>query len=590
MNRTIVQWFFSLAVALFIFTTLVWRLKLDYKLAPKDSGTFISSYLRGNTQNPTNVLANENKSVFINADVVNVYSSDERSVQISKGSTVNDQTRKESLASSLLENSTGKIEDNVDRRSEDGKVHTHRVGCREYTKGGQSCLFSGISCIDLNEEQTIGVVRPQVFLVDDDKFDKSLVSHDHWCQLRAISSDPRYFANRVWPPSKNLDAPRWSCLNAKWRTFDSLFNSTKENGEKPKVRWVDKLSLVDLDYVSNSHNNHYVKDIVWLLDVSLWQQTFKNSSTSPSTSIVPQLFDDKPDLVFLPQSSSDFEKQTSRDVNKLNFALIMQQNGHDLYKNRSRESDGQLKALPILEAYPSLKKKLLFYQDERSGPNDLICTRKFVVGSKLGDLGHERVCQHLRDKSWELYGVEKLPKAQSGYLKYERPPRRVILLQRHITRGFKNLDALVEGLKNASIVYDFELEVNYTSQIRTAEEQVMFFSRAGVLIAPHGAQNMGGMWMPRHAAMIEIFPPAYNDYAFNLLAGACNLWYFELFGKVPADKIEEHKEKCGEKGKSFYNQCVQMKSMYFDVDVPEAVKTVVHALKKLNHDIRINQQ
>lgn len=487
------------------------------------------------------------------------------------------------VSASIVDTTTTGVTTTVtEPEHEEQGVHTHRVGCREYPKGGQSCVFTGISCIDVNETRTEKVTRPLVYLVDDDHADGEIVSSDRWCQLRHKSSDPRYFANRDWPPRNDLIAPRWSCLNAKWRTEVSLLNSTVI--PPARIKWLDEISLVDLDYVNNDHNNHYVKDIVWMLDVALWQDNLISSSTQKNSPHIPRLFG-PPMHVFLPQSRLDFEKQTRRDVNKLNLAIILQQNARGLYEGAERTPDNRVRARPILEAYPDLEKKLVFYQDERTQPHDLVCTRRLIVGSKLGDMGHERVCQHLRSKAWELFGIAPPPRAVSGYLMYERPPRRVVLLQRHVTRRFRNIDALTEALRNASRIHDFEFEVHPTSVLRTAEEHVRFFSRIGVLITPHGSQSMGGMWMPRHAALIEVFPPAYTDFAYSLLSGACNLWYYELQGIIPDELKDTYATRCGNKGRSFFNQCTQMKSVNVQVDVDEAVRIVLYALKRLGHDI-----
>lgn len=462
-------------------------------------------------------------------------------------------------------------------------VRTQRIGCREYPKGGQSCVLQGIACVDVNEKRTKGVVRPRVYLIDDARRDGDIVSNDRWCQLRHRSSDPRYFASREWPPRYDLFAPRHSCLNAYWRTKSSLF---RNYSSPARVRWLDELALIDLDYVNNDHNNHYVKDIVWLLDVVLWQKALNQTSTLGTRDHLPQLFPDHPKHVFMPQGIADFDKQTRRDVNRLNFALIFGLDPRELYRGQHRLPDNKIWTRPLRTSYPQLKERLVFYGNERvNTTNDLVCTRKMIVGSKLGDMGHERVCQYLRQESWRLYDIAPPQRAVSGYLHYERPPRRVVLLQRHITRRIRNLDAVTAALRNAARKHVFEFELHSTAELKNAEDHVRFFSRIGVLLTPHGSQAMGAMWMPRHAALIEVFPPAYTDFAFNLLSSACNIWYFEIQASVPADLKKVYEQRCGKKIRSFYDQCVQLKSLSIDVDVDEAVRNVLFALKRLGHDI-----
>lgn len=461
------------------------------------------------------------------------------------------------------------------------EFRTHRVGCRTYPKGGQSCVISGIACVDVNRQRAKGVVRPLIYLVDDTRRNGQRVESDRWCSLRHKSADPRYFGPRDWPLIDYF-APRQSCLNAQWRTKHSLL----ENGSNPNVRWVDEFSLIDLDYVNNNHNNHYLKDIVWLLDVALWQQNIQKSSTLPhgNNSHIPSLFT-MPKHILFPQATSDFVKQTGRDVNRINLALVLGLDARQLYRGQKYGRDRRIYTRPFLDAFPESKDRFIFYGDERANSaNDLVCTKKLTVGAKLGNMGHERVCTHLRESTWKLYGLSRPALASSGgYLRYHRPPRRVVLLQRHRTRGFRNINPLVTAMRAAAAKYGFEFEYHTTQSLVTAEEHVRFFSRIGVLLTPHGSQAMGGMWMPRHSAIIEAFPPGYTDYAFDLLSTACNLWHYEIQGVVPEDLKAKYARVCAGKMKSFFDQCVQMKFERVQVDIDETVRTVLLALKRLGH-------
>jgi len=384
-------------------------------------------------------------------------------------------------------------------------------------------VISGIACVDVNYKRTKGVIRPLVYLVDDARRDRARVESDRWCQLRHKSADPR--------------------------------NSLLDNA---KVRWVDEFSLIDLDYVYNNHNNHYLKDIVWLLDVALWQMELQKSSTLPkgNTTFVPSLFT-RPKHIFFPQALADFEKQTDRDINRINLALVLGLDARELYNGQKYGQDNRLFTRPFLEAFPAEKERFIFYGEERLNTrHDLVCTWKLTVGAKLGNMGHERVCS-----------------------------RRVVLLQRHKTRGFRNIKPLVAAMKAAASNYGFEFEYHTTQFLLSAEEHVRLFSRIGVLLTPHGSQAMGGMWMPRHSAIIEAFPPGYTDYAFDLLSSACNLWHYEIQGVIPDELKEKYEKVCGGKMKSFFAQCTQMKFQKVQVDVDETVRTVLLALKRLGHHI-----
>lgn len=316
------------------------------------------------------------------------------------------------------------------------------------------------------------------------------MSHDSWCSLRHYSSSPRYFGARHWPPPNETIAPRQSCLNAYYRTPQALLRNLS------RVRVVPSLWLVNLDYIDNPHNNHLLKDIIWMLDAKLFRQSMslqENSSFS--------LFDSEP-RVYLPQSATNFSRQTSKDVNRLLYSLVLQLPLEKLYPNVSAEqlqkaSEQKRETAQLMTAFPELKNRFLFHGDlQKNEELDLMCTPSLVVGAKIGNGAHPRVCEYMRTKSYELYGIPELEMKFLGQLRYRRPPRRVLILQRHLTRGIQNVADLLHGLKRA--LPDVEIEILSTKEVSNAEEFVRVFSRAGVLITPHGSQSMGLIWMPRH--------------------------------------------------------------------------------------------
>lgn len=209
-----------------------------------------------------------------------------------------------------------------DNYSSDGKFPTHRVGCQAYPKGRLSCAISGIACVEAQ--------RPLIYLVDDTRRNGERVESDRWCDKRHISADSRYFGPRVWPPVEYF-GPRHSCLNAEWRTT-SFLRGIRHNSD---VSWVDDISVIDLDYINNNHNNQYLKDIVWLLDVALWQKNIRKSSTLPNNknSYIPQLFN-APKHILFPQDTSEFVKQTNCDVNRMNLAIVLGLDAGELYRGQ----------------------------------------------------------------------------------------------------------------------------------------------------------------------------------------------------------------------------------------------------------------
>jgi hypothetical protein len=401
-------------------------------------------------------------------------------------------------------------------------LSTLRVGCREYEAGAQSCVFEGIACVSVNGESVPTIpglnALSTVFLVDDELPDGTVVPSDDWCSFRHQSADPRYFGPRHWPIRNDTVAPQWSCMNARYRTFESLLGSKVSTGatfaeNAPQVMWLPSLWLVNLDYPANTHNNHLLKDIVWMLDVSLWHRSLQLRQSPLSEGIVTsvtELFSDKSRHIFLPQSLTEFQVQTSKDVNRLLYALVLELDVHRLYPNMSSKdlrspqskNTSLRRTVPLLTAYPELgaNSRLLFREDLVQNKSvDLVCTPRLTVGAKLADVGHERVCRNLRERAWELFGIEPPSMVRVGQIYYPRPPRRILVVQRHISRGFGNLNQLLNTLRTElGTPYGVEVEVMSTADLQTAEQYVRTFSRAGVVITPHGSQSMGQIWMPRH--------------------------------------------------------------------------------------------
>lgn len=87
--------------------------------------------------------------------------------------------------------------------------------------------------------------------------------------------------------------------------------------------------------------------------------------------------------------------------------------------------------------------------------------------------------------------------------------------------------------------------------------------------------------MPRNSALIEAFPPAYIYYSFRTLSDACNVQFFELYGKISSSIQDKYEKYCGtEKLGLNFGQCSNQKSENGLVDVDETVCTVLLALPK----------
>lgn len=399
------------------------------------------------------------------------------------------------------------------RTAGEGGTQTVRLGCREYIAGAQSCSYEGFICVDTSKKIDFG--RPHVYFLDETEANGDNVPSDDWCGYRHQSADPRYYASRHWPIMPDTFAPQTSCLEAFYRTEKSLVGNRLKGdatGKKGKIKWVPSMWLVDLDYVDNNHNNHLLMDIIWMLDVALWQESVDLQSPPGLSDVWQQpaghLFSEGPRHVYLPQGEKDFIQQTSRDINRLLYALVLQLDLSRLYPNQTRkeirtppEADVSRYTAELLDAYPKLKsaERLLFHRNLRNDDDvDLVCAPRFTAGAKIHNGGHERVCRTMRQRSYEFFGINEPERRRVGQAYFPQPPKRIVILQRHITRGIANVDALEKALKSDLGKYGVEVDVVATEKVSSAEEHVRVFANAGVVITSHGSQSMGQIWMPRH--------------------------------------------------------------------------------------------
>lgn len=378
---------------------------------------------------------------------------------------------------------------NISRESK-----TQRIGCRELTGGAQTCSFSGLSCI---ETQSGNEGNPKVLFLSERNQNERKVPTDDWCGLRNQSSDPRYWgSSRHWPIKENTVVPQHSCLNAVYKnveSFEAIF-------KRYNVIFYPSIWVVNLDYRKNNHNNHLLMDIIWILDAVLWKNSLQLSSEMDNTKNV---FSEGPQHIYLPQGKTDFRRQTSRDVNRFLYAIILDLNISKLYENSTQVYKKSHNALqrntrPLLDAYPELNdnKTLLFHHELiKNKKIDMVCTKKLTAGAKLSNGGHERVCRNIRTKSYTFFGIRDLPKVKFGNIFYPRPPKRVLILQRHLNRGISNAHELAVALIDEFSSFGVEVEILSTAEIQSAESQVRSLSNYGIVITPHGSQAMGLIWM-----------------------------------------------------------------------------------------------
>lgn len=404
-------------------------------------------------------------------------------------------------------------------------IQTKRTICRELESGTQSCVFEGIVCVNVTSEAPS---QPVYYFVDDSKPDDTEVPHDGWCIWTHTYADPRIFANRQWPILTNTVIPQRSCILGRYRNSSSLFGSSlsgsNENRQRPRIRWLTSLHAVYLMFASNDHNDHLLKDIIWLLDTTLFQASLDLKQRPGYTDYRENDDEDthffrRPQHIYLPQTQQNFVAQTGRDVNRLTYSIVLQKDIRKLYPQLT---DDQLhnnsfwgigrKATPLLDAFPELidNNELVFHGDLLTqSDTDLVCTPRITIGSRSQDTGHERNCRYIRSKTYELYGIQRPPLRRVGFATYPQPPKSILILNRHINRDIGNGMELFETLKEAFGPHDVEVKYITTTNLSTAEDFVRLYSSAGVIISPHGSHNMGAIWMQRYRYVRTLASPLF---------------------------------------------------------------------------------
>lgn len=382
--------------------------------------------------------------------------------------------------------------------------YTEREACRELTVNAQTCVYSGLVCFNTSQKYRSGLPKP-IFLRND-KSHNTIIPSDNWCALRQNATDPKYnSASRYWPVSDKYFAAQQSCLLATFTNWKHLIGSDDEQSIQrfiSKIRWEPHLRLVHFDYAAFNHNNHMLMDILWLLDISLFQDSLA-IKRSPLSSFQDDLFGDDY-KVYLPQSMTNFVRQTSKDLNRLLYAMVLRKNLTKLYPGRTPldlkvETPLRRYTSPLHAAYPELNESLVFHSAIYGDPKtDLVCTPRLVAGAKLGNGGHERVCRYMRERGYELFGIEAQPMKKIGRVNFPQAPKRIMIVNRHLTRVLQNHEELTKALKEKFEPMNVTVEYASTSHMTTAEENVRMMARAGVVITPHGSHTMSLIWMPRN--------------------------------------------------------------------------------------------
>ena len=478
-----------------------------------------------------------------------------------------------------------------------GKIVAERLGCREFTMGAQTCVYEGLLCI--NTTSSANHLRGSVYFVDDEKMNNKEVPSDKWCSYRHTAAEPWYFGARHWPIWKGTIAPQQSCMNARYRTSSSVFGSRRdiEPSLLRRIKWIPDLWLIDMDFPGTDHNNDFAIDLYWLLDAQLFATALdlKQSPARPTSEHFEErlLFAGGPKHIMTPQTKSEFLRQTRRDINRLLWVFFLQLDAKRLYGEidlaRPPKKGESRWTKQLLDAYPELLRleRLILHKELVKDEHiDMVCSARLTAGPKRYDGAHEHVCRHLRDVGYRLFGVYYPKLVVLGRIRYPQPPKRIVILQRHQNRGILRLPEVVRALHDEFDRHNVEIEVVSTKHLRTAEEFVRVFSRAGVLISSHGSQNMGQIWMPRHAALIEVMPVGFTDYAFRLLSRSCEVWYYEMQSlRDPKYTREYYLKRCPKNEPFLLNKCHSVKGKSVLIDIEQLIYFTHDALMRLGHNL-----
>lgn len=403
-------------------------------------------------------------------------------------------------------------------------IISKRTTCHELDAKAQTCVFEGILCINVSStvHQIQQGKRPKIYIIDDSKEDHQKVPSDDWCSYLWKSADPRYYASRHWPLLDDTIVPQQSCMDAAYRTSKSLL--TNDIGHR--IKWLSSIALLDVDHGGNDHNTHFAIDTLWILDAFLHDESM-SMQQRPGYPIHRQE-DDHDGLLlrtdvhyYIPQTHELFLQQTIRDVNRLLFSIILRKDSRKLYRNitdydlfqyhniNTSEEIGKWErhtTEQLLDVYPELQSKFHFHGDIIKDTNtELVCTPRLTTGMKTGFSTAERVCREIRTRAFELYGIQRPVVKPLGQIVYPQPPRSILVLDRHYTRKIANADQFVSQLTDLMKKHDVDVKYTTTDKVFTAEDFVRIFSSAGVVIAAHGGQNMGQMFMHRHRYVIFFF-------------------------------------------------------------------------------------
>jgi hypothetical protein len=158
--------------------------------------------------------------------------------------------------------------------------------------------------------------------------------------------------------------------------------------------------------------------------------------------------------------------------------------------------------------------------------NHLLCARRAVVPSAKQKFFSAPADAWLyRQRAHLQAGLN--PDAATAHPRF--PPRTITVVDRagHHGRGIWNRDWLLGELEATGLpvtVVDRMDELSFAEQVR-------LMAGTGLLIAAHGAHLANAMFLPQHAAVIELFPPLMYKGTYRYLSALAGLHYFSVHSR-----------------------------------------------------------
>ena len=199
----------------------------------------------------------------------------------------------------------------------------------------------------------------------------------------------------------------------------------------------------------------------------------------------------------------------------------------------------------------------------RFSQDRLLCARRgAVVGAKPRVFTGRADAIVFRNAAYRLAGLDaegthaEIP----SFPRY--PPRRITLLNRRGQRELLNAAAVEAALRATGL----EVKVVENLSALPFREQVATMARTGLLVAPFSGELANMVFLPAHAAVIELFPYGLRSARHKSLAPLLDLVYDSLQQRVPTAH-EGRGARAGAQAfyaKAYYDNCAALNISGFE--------------------------